>query len=99
MLLNALSLGAVHCLLSSCARRPGLCPGALICEIWSASLQVALGSAASAHRLPSCDSHTLHTPKDALGSFCYTTDVGSWLRARVCLVHVPSAVPGLTGYV
>ena len=68
MLCHALSLGAVHCLYSSCARRPGLCPGALICEIWFARLQVAaLGSAASANRLHCYDTHTLDTPEHALG--------------------------------
>ena len=68
MLCHALSLGAVHCLKSSCARRPGLCPGALICEIWFARLQVAaLGSAASANRLHCYDTHTLDTPEHALG--------------------------------
>ena len=72
---------------------PGLCPGALICEIWFARLQVAaLGSAASANRLPSYDTHTLSTPEYALGSYHYTTDDEGWPRARVCLVHVPSAV-------
>ncbi len=78
---------------------PGLCPGALICEIWFARLQVAgLGSAASANRLHCYDTHTLDTPEHALGSYYYTTDDEGWPRARVCLVHVPSAVPVPVGF-
>jgi len=58
----------------------------------------ALGSAASANRLPSYDTHTLSTPEYALGSYYYTTDDEGWPRARVCLVHVPSAVPVPVGF-
>ncbi len=58
----------------------------------------ALGSAASANRLPSYDTHTLNTPEHALGSYFYTTDDEGWPRARVCLVHVPSAVPVPVGF-
>jgi len=58
----------------------------------------ALGSAASANRLPSYDTHTLSNPEYALGSYYYTTDDEGWPRARVCLVHVPSAVPVPVGF-
>ncbi len=68
-------------------------------EIWFARLQVAtLGPDASTNRLPSCDTHTLNTPEHALGSYYYTTDDEGWPRARVCLVHVPSAVSVPVGF-